>query len=453
VSDRLKSRAWLIPIARAVFEAEAGRAEPVPGAFADPAGFERWLVAELTARGIAAGLPADLLTDLGESADDIDYSRFALVNSAAHRLALAMALFRRQGRPLELWRYVALGFATLAHALQATDLAGRAFGLLGAPPAGDEARLDRLNAVAVALADRLASRALSPGDPLLGHPFHQILLYGDALCFGRVAWAVVRGRDELGGRPEPLELLRAAGLAQEARYQAIEVCIALAWADGVLDPPERQLIQALVRGADLGDTEKAMVQAELKHPQPLESLVAEVSDPAQRAFLLRLALLTAHASGELAEAEQSFLLRLAAAFHIDASDLDRYTAEALASYEKHTRVLEGMSLAATVRRLRASLVDRVEEVVKRNASKLEAEIRETSELGVLLTKACSAPLTREEKKAVRRQLLDICRTIPALAIFAAPGGAILLPIAVKHLPFKILPDNFDDRESLEDPDG
>ena len=40
--------------------------------------------------------------------------------------------------------------------------------------------------------------------------------------------------------------------------------------------------------------------------------------------------------------------------------------------------------------------------------------------------------------------MDVAKSIPALAIFALPGGGILLPILIKVLPFNILPSSFQD---------
>ena len=55
-------------------------------------------------------------------------------------------------------------------------------------------------------------------------------------------------------------------------------------------------------------------------------------------------------------------------------------------------------------------------------------------------------LTKEKKK-VRRQLLDICKTIPSLTIFLLPGGSLLLPILIKFIP-QLLPSSFN--ENLDD---
>ena len=63
-------------------------------------------------------------------------------------------------------------------------------------------------------------------------------------------------------------------------------------------------------------------------------------------------------------------------------------------------------------------------------------------------------LTAGEKDKVREQLIDLAKTIPALAIFAAPGGMLLLPILIKLLPFNLLPSSFVDpprRPALPEP--
>jgi hypothetical protein len=63
---------------------------------------------------------------------------------------------------------------------------------------------------------------------------------------------------------------------------------------------------------------------------------------------------------------------------------------------------------------------------------------------VLLAKfSAGQKLTAEEKRKVRAQLVDLAKAVPALAIFAAPGGAILLPVLAKLLPFNLLPSAWD----------
>ncbi|MEE8555483.1 MAG: LETM1 domain-containing protein [bacterium] len=41
-------------------------------------------------------------------------------------------------------------------------------------------------------------------------------------------------------------------------------------------------------------------------------------------------------------------------------------------------------------------------------------------------------------------MTDILKTIPAVAIFALPGGGLALPVLIKLLPFNLLPSSFED---------
>jgi hypothetical protein len=73
---------------------------------------------------------------------------------------------------------------------------------------------------------------------------------------------------------------------------------------------------------------------------------------------------------------------------------------------------------------------------------------DSKELMVLLTHSTVRELTPEESKKVQEQLLDIFKSIPSLAIFMLPGGALLLPLVIKFIP-KLLPSAFDDNRVEE----
>ncbi len=87
-------------------------------------------------------------------------------------------------------------------------------------------------------------------------------------------------------------------------------------------------------------------------------------------------------------------------------------------------------------------------LINRNSKRLLKELKESKELMYLLTKSTNRHLTEEEQKKVHDQLLDVIKSIPSLAIFMLPGGAILLPLFVKFIP-KLLPSSFDENR-IED---
>ena len=90
----------------------------------------------------------------------------------------------------------------------------------------------------------------------------------------------------------------------------------------------------------------------------------------------------------------------------------------------------------------------VSKLILRNSKRLKKELTESRELVALLSKSTVKDLSAEEKKKVQNQLIDIFKSIPSLAIFMLPGGAILLPIFIKLIP-KLLPSAFDDNRVEE----
>ena len=86
----------------------------------------------------------------------------------------------------------------------------------------------------------------------------------------------------------------------------------------------------------------------------------------------------------------------------------------------------------------------VNKLILRNSKRLHKELSESKELVYLLSKSTVKELSVAEKKKVQDQLIDIFKSIPSLAIFMLPGGAVLLPIFIKLIP-KLLPSAFDEK--------
>lgn len=75
------------------------------------------------------------------------------------------------------------------------------------------------------------------------------------------------------------------------------------------------------------------------------------------------------------------------------------------------------------------------------------EIVQSKELMMLLAISTTRDLDEKEKKKIKKQILDVCKTIPSLTIFLLPGGSLLLPLLIKFIP-TMLPSSFN--ENLED---
>jgi len=86
-------------------------------------------------------------------------------------------------------------------------------------------------------------------------------------------------------------------------------------------------------------------------------------------------------------------------------------------------------------------VDEIKELLHKNKLRLYEELSQSKEAMRLIKKSTHTNLTEEEKQKVKTQLLDICKAIPAFAVFMLPGGALLLPLLIKLIP-DILPSAF-----------
>jgi len=85
----------------------------------------------------------------------------------------------------------------------------------------------------------------------------------------------------------------------------------------------------------------------------------------------------------------------------------------------------------------------IQKLLSRNKRRILTEAMQNKQLVVLLAQSTQRSLTKEEKKVVKSQVIDICKTIPSLAIFLLPGGSLLLPILIKFIP-TLLPSSFNE---------
>ena len=67
----------------------------------------------------------------------------------------------------------------------------------------------------------------------------------------------------------------------------------------------------------------------------------------------------------------------------------------------------------------------------------------------LISKSTLRELSNDEKEQMRKQFYDILKTMPSLAIFMLPGGAVILPMVIKLFP-DLLPSSFQENTFDED---
>ena len=163
-------------------------------------------------------------------------------------------------------------------------------------------------------------------------------------------------------------------------------------------------------------------------------------------YLYELAHMTLLSDGIVQNYEQIFLDDLA--FRLNLNKTNQNTGNELVKFiTEHKKELPFFNLNHPVKQFYTNTQENIGKLVSRNKTRLQKELSESKELVKLLRKSTQTDLSFEEKKKVKKQLLDICKTIPSLTIFLLPGGGLLLPILIKFIP-QLLPSSFN--ENLND---
>jgi len=261
--------------------------------------------------------------------------------------------------------------------------------------------------------------------------------------------------------------LDPAALERHAAYAATESALLAETLAGLFAAAEPVAARTLAvrhqQLARLGLPRAALKAARraVASPRPADA-IARAAPERVRPFLVEQLFLAVLQTRIAGDASARFVEAFAGATGLDAAALAAAKVEAAAQHGVHRVWFDALGGKASSWQAFASewestadlIVERVSAAVTDNLGAVATEIRETGELGALLAKAASGgTLTAEERRKVRAQLADLAKAVPALAIFAAPGGMLLLPLLAKLLPFDILPSAWDREKRAAPPEG
>lgn len=145
--------------------------------------------------------------------------------------------------------------------------------------------------------------------------------------------------------------------------------------------------------------------------------------------------------------EASFLYRLADLMDVSKDFVSESITTTDAFISKNKKQIPYFNYSNPVKHFYDQATQTVVVLITRNKQRLLKEISQNGELMKLLLSSTTRDLDVKEKKKVKKQLLEICKTIPSLTIFLLPGGSLLLPILIKFIP-RMLPSAFN--ENLEE---
>lgn len=152
---------------------------------------------------------------------------------------------------------------------------------------------------------------------------------------------------------------------------------------------------------------------------------------------------------EMEKNEASFLYKMAKIMTVP----DNFVTESIASTDefinKYKKRIPYFNYSNPVKHFYDQTTQNVKTLISRNKTRLAKELANNGDLVLLLTHSTHRSLDAKEKKKVKKQLLEVCKTIPSLTIFLLPGGSLLLPILIKFIP-QILPSTFNENLEIDE---
>ncbi len=432
----MRSRVWLVHLINGLVHREQDE-----GTHGED--FEAWLDEQCLQRGYAEGLPRSMPSQALEQLGPVPEQLVPLVSHVGHQIDMAHLVLRTYFAQLNIEHSLrVLSAVALAHHQEDIGLE-----LLRASDCEQRSWTQSLSDHAAAIGTRILSEKVTGEDRVAGLPFHHLSMLSEVRLCARIARVIGEATD---GLVDQRELHRVEGVGRGIIYRALSASIALVAVDGEIDRDERRIINLLMTSAHLDATEKRMFKSEFKAPLNTTELSAGQICPWEVRFLVKHLLVVSYLNGRLDERELKFVAELAGSMGMNSDEYRLLEDEACAQIREGSVSLSPNEGKALWEQLRKTMIRRLERIIRANADNIWGEVQDTRELLSLLTQSTQRPLTERERTKVREQLVDVARTVPALAIFAAPGGGILLPLLIKHLPIELRPSHFIDEASFSE---
>jgi hypothetical protein len=177
--------------------------------------------------------------------------------------------------------------------------------------------------------------------------------------------------------------------------------------------------------------------------------ISNIKHDLEKYYILDLACMATWSDKTIDKNEKLFLIQLSTDLQINTFNINESIKSVNDFYTTHKDQIALLNSNNMVQSFYKNSSKMVKKLITRNSKRLYNELKDSKELMVLLTQSTTRDLTGEEQKKVQEQLLDIFKSIPSLAIFMLPGGALLLPLVVKFIP-KLLPSAFDENRIDEE---
>lgn len=237
----------------------------------------------------------------------------------------------------------------------------------------------------------------------------------------------------------------------ELANNALVAITMAAYSDDIITDQEKAMFKVFLSSANLKDSEERGAKLRFKHGASL----ADFSEIAKsnvlfRRFLIDITALTIFVNQERLPEEIQFFNEMCDFLDVPKKEVHNAMTMIENFVLQNSSQMSLLSSRSSYEKLYGSVSKRWIKVLSRNSDKLALELKESKELVQLIRKSTSDELSKEEKELVKSQFMDIVKSMPALAIFMLPGGALLLPLILKIIP-DLVPSAFRDNELDDEP--
>jgi hypothetical protein len=247
------------------------------------------------------------------------------------------------------------------------------------------------------------------------------------------------------------EFLRTKRTLEFSNYElyateALKTLILAAQADGIIEQKEMKMFDLFLASAKIEEKKKEEVETYLKQANEFNILSKYIfSSQLYKRYLLNISILTIYSNHTAGILEKKYLTDFSSYLGIEENAFNETLVMVENFVLKHNDEVSFLTNNNSVEKLYDNVSRRWIKILGRNKDKLAKELKNSKELVFLIKKSTTQELSKEEKEKVKTQFLDLVKSMPALAIFMLPGGAILLPLVLKIIP-DLIPSAFRENE-------
>ncbi|RCL74886.1 MAG: hypothetical protein DBW72_03945 [Flavobacteriales bacterium] len=242
-------------------------------------------------------------------------------------------------------------------------------------------------------------------------------------------------------------------LHEDVVYNVIFYMTKSAQIDGHIEDKEMRLLLYLLQSSNLEDVRISELESYIKNTNKENFEIKYPPRLLHRKFIFELCVYLNYGTHQVKPEEDRKLRAIGKQLNLSSEEIEESSLFSRTFILKNRSTLSIINQDKTLSVFYKNIQNKWSMILGRNKEKLLTELKESKEFMDLVSKSAVRDLSSEEKEIMKKQFYDILKSMPSLAIFMLPGGALLLPVVSKLFP-ELLPtafqeNNIDDNENKE----